>query len=134
MPAWFEHWRTRHRHPVSFWLHMIGIPMAVAAIVLAVVQLWLGRWDLWWRPAALLVGGYLPQWIGHQIEGNDVGEIILIKKLLGKRYVAVSPKYGRKDPPTSPRAATSEPARAEPDRGDRRRLRTGNESQSRADH
>ncbi len=115
MPGWFEQWRTRHQHPVSFVLHMIGIPIAVAALVVAVVQLWQGRWDLWWRPAALLVGGYVLQWIGHRIEGNDVGEIILVKKLLGRPYVAVSPRYARADLGT-------EPARAEPDRGDTPRL------------
>ena len=76
---------------------MIGIPMAVGGLVLGAVQLYLGRWDLWWRPAGLIVVGYLLQWIGHRIEGNDVGEIILIKKWLGKPYVAVSPKYAPRE-------------------------------------
>jgi hypothetical protein len=78
---------------VSFWLHMVGIPLTIAAVPLALVQLADSRWDLWWRPVTLLVGGYVLQWIGHKIEGNDMGEVILVKKLLGRPYVAVSPRY-----------------------------------------
>jgi len=92
-PAWYTHWRRRHQHPVSFGLHLIGIPLTIACIPLAILQLTHDQWDLWWRPVALLVGGYLLQWIGHLIEGNDMGEVILIKKRLGKSYIAVSPKY-----------------------------------------
>lgn len=72
---------------------MIGIPLTIAAIPLALVQLSDSRWDLWWRPVLLLIGGYFLQWIGHKIEGNDMGEVILLKKLLGRPYVAVSPRY-----------------------------------------
>ena len=92
-PDWYIHWRRRHRHPVSFGLHLLGIPLTIASIPLAIVQLSQDQWSLWWRPVALFVGGYLLQWIGHLIEGNDMGEVILIKKRLGKPYVAVSPKY-----------------------------------------
>lgn len=92
-PAWLRNWLARHQNPVSFWLHMAGIPMTIAAVLLAIVQLSRDEWSLWWRPAALFVGGYFLQWIGHLIEGNDMGEIILVKKKLGKPYVAVSPRY-----------------------------------------
>ncbi len=97
MPGWLHDWRQRHRHPVSFWLHMVGIPLAIAAVVVAVVQLGQGRWDLWWRPVVLLVLGYVLQWIGHRLEGNDLGEIILIKKWLGRPYTAVSPRYAPRE-------------------------------------
>jgi hypothetical protein len=97
MPTWLKRWLQRHQHPASFWLHVVGIPMAVAAVVLAFVQLWYALWDLWWRPATLLIAGYLLQWIGHRIEGNDMGEMILIKKRRGRPYVAVSPRYARDD-------------------------------------
>jgi uncharacterized membrane protein YGL010W len=86
-------WLERHRHPVSLVLHIIGIPLAIGAVILAVVQLAQWRWDLWWRPAGLLVAGYLLQWIGHRIEGNDMGELIVVKKWLGRPYVAVSPRW-----------------------------------------
>ncbi len=97
MSGWISNWRVRHQSRSSFWLHMIGIPLAVAAVVVAVVQLIQWRWDLWWRPAALLAGGYLLQWIGHRIEGNDMGEVIVVKKLLGRSYVAISPRYAVRD-------------------------------------
>lgn len=96
-PAWLSNWLERHQHPVSFWLHMVGIPLTIAAIPLAIWQLVESRWDLWWRPVALIVGGYLLQWVGHLIEGNDMGELILIKKWRGKPYVAVAPRYRREE-------------------------------------
>lgn len=92
-PAWLQNWLERHQNPVSFWLHMVGIPITIAAIPLALMQLADDRWDLWWRPAALIAAGYFLQWVGHLIEGNDMGELILVKKLLGKPYVAVAPQY-----------------------------------------
>lgn len=88
-----SNWLERHQHPASQVLHAIGIPMLVAIPIVIVVQLRHHRWDLWWTPLALFVGSYLLQWIGHAIEGNDMGELILIKKLRGRPYVAVSPRY-----------------------------------------
>lgn len=99
LPGWLSNWLERHQNPASFWLHMVGIPMTIAAVALAGIQLSLWRWDLWWRPTLLLAGGYFLQWIGHVIEGNDMGEVILVKKLLGRPYVAVSPRYARKESP-----------------------------------
>ncbi|MCA9242835.1 MAG: DUF962 domain-containing protein [Phycisphaerales bacterium] len=92
-PAWLQNWLERHQHPVSFWLHMVGIPLTILALPLAAWQLAEWRWDLWWRPAALLVCGYILQFVGHVIEGNDMGEVILIKRWAGKPYVAVAPRY-----------------------------------------
>jgi len=98
MPGWLRNWLERHQHPVSLALHAIGIPMTIAFIPLAIWQLADWRWDLWWRPTLLLLGGYALQWAGHAIEGNDMGEIILIKRWLGRSYVAVSPRYRRSSP------------------------------------
>ncbi|GMU23330.1 MAG: hypothetical protein AMXMBFR13_34090 [Phycisphaerae bacterium] len=103
MPGWLANWFQRHQHPASLVLHVIGIPMTIAAVVLAGVQLAAWRWDLWYRPTALLIGGYLLQWLGHLIEGNDMGELILVKRWLGRPYVAVSPRYA----PPPPKSAAS---------------------------
>ncbi|MHC4064484.1 MAG: Mpo1-like protein [Planctomycetota bacterium] len=98
MAEWINNWGERHQHPVSRFLHAVGIPMLAAGLVLALVQLCLWRWELWWRPAGLIVGSYLMQWWGHRIEGNDLGEMIVVKKLLGRPYVDVAPRYrGRAD-------------------------------------
>jgi len=90
-----QNWLERHRHPVSRRLHYLGIPMTLLAVALAGWQLAEWRWDLWWRPVLLLGVGYLVQWLGHRLEGNDMGEVVLVKRLLGRPYVAVSPRYER---------------------------------------
>lgn len=83
MKGLLRNWLQRHQHPASQVLHAVGIPMSfVGTVVLAVA----GR--PWWALAAF-VAGYVLQFIGHAIEGNDPGELILVKKLLGKPYVAV---------------------------------------------
>lgn len=97
-PAWLDAWLERHQSGVSFWLHVVGIPLTIACPILALWQLYAAQtdpaqWGLWWRPVALLVVGYLLQYIGHVYEGNDMGEVILVKKWLGRPYVAVSPRY-----------------------------------------
>ncbi|MBI4581849.1 MAG: DUF962 domain-containing protein [Planctomycetes bacterium] len=93
MPIWLSRWLERHQNPLSLALHGVGIPLTIAAVVLAAVQLAAWRWDLWWRPSGLLAVGYLLQWLGHRIEGNDMGEVILLKRWLHRPYVAVSPRY-----------------------------------------
>ena len=93
MRAWLSNYLQRHQHPASLVLHIIGVPMTVAAVGLAAWQLAQWRWDLWWRPAALLAGGYVLQWVGHRIEGNDMGEVVLVKKLLNRPYKAVADRY-----------------------------------------
>lgn len=78
-------WLERHQNPTSFWLHMVGIPMTIIAIPFLFVSQW-----AWF--AGLFVAGYGLQFIGHAIEGNDAGELIVFKKLLGMKYVAVVPR------------------------------------------
>ena len=87
-----SNWLQRHRHPASRMLHAIGIPLTVWSVVLWGFQLASWQGSPWWHAPGLLVGGYLLQWVGHRIEGNDMGEIILIKKALGRPYVAVAPR------------------------------------------
>jgi uncharacterized membrane protein YGL010W len=102
MPRWLRNWLDRHQHPASIGLHVVGIPLTVLAVIVGGWQLADWRWDLWYRPAALLAIGYLLQWVGHTIEGNDMGEVILIKRLLGRPYVALSPRARRQPSETPP--------------------------------
>lgn len=75
----------RHCHPVNRLLHVIGVPLTfVVSIVLLVQQQW------WWGAAAF-VGGYLLQFAGHAVEGNDAGEVVLVKRALGKPYREFGP-------------------------------------------
>ncbi len=99
VPDWLTNWRNRYIHPASRVLHAIAIPMLPLAGVLGTIQLANSAWDRCWIPVGLPTASYFLQWIGHRIEGNDMGEVILIKKLLGRPYVAVAARYEK---PTSP--------------------------------
>jgi len=104
--SWVHRWLVRHQHPASLLLHAIAIPMLPWAGYLAVVQLWDAAWSLWWRPVGLVVLSYALQWVGHRVEGNDMGELILAKKWIGKPYVAISPRYDQTTRRSSPKACS----------------------------
>jgi hypothetical protein len=93
----------RHRHPFNFWLHMLGIPLAVAGVVMLVA--W-GLEDWYWGVAAFVLG-YLLQYIGHRIEGNDLGEWAGIKRLFGLPYVSIAPRPEDLASSSSPQEATT---------------------------
>ena len=78
-------WLERHQLPFNFWIHMIGIPLALVGLVLLFIE-------PWWGLGGLVVG-YLLQYIGHRAEGNDVGEWAGIKRLLGLPCVSISPRW-----------------------------------------
>jgi len=98
MERWLAGWLARHRHPVSRCAHAIGVPLTVAAVVLAGWQLWQWRWDLWWRPVLLLIVGYALQGLGHRIEGSPMGEWTLLKRLLGRGPSQAEEQSDRHDP------------------------------------
>lgn len=87
-----HNWLERHQHPFSFWIHLIGIPMTIVGI--ALVCLYPAEWH--WGVGAFVLG-YLLQFIGHRVEGNDMGEWAGIKRLVGLPYVAISPRWQKKD-------------------------------------
>lgn len=74
----YDNWIQRHKNPTSFWLHMLGIPACfIAAPILLILQ-------QWWLAAAMFVGGYVVQFIGHLVEGNRSGEEMLLRRILKK--------------------------------------------------
>lgn len=77
----------RHQNRVNQLLHLVGVPLT---FVVSVVFLTEHQWTF---AAYAFVGGYVLQFIGHAIEGNDAGELILIKKALGKPYQEFRPGY-----------------------------------------
>jgi len=79
-------WLQRHQTRFSFGIHMIGIPLAFSGLGLLFVLPWE------WGAGAFMLG-YILQWIGHRYEGNDVGELIPIKRLLGMPVVAIAPQF-----------------------------------------
>jgi hypothetical protein len=76
---WFlMDYASRHRHPWNRALHVVGVPLAPCLCLF-----WLLQGQLLAGGAAF-AAGYSLQWLGHQLEGNEVGEWILIKKLAGR--------------------------------------------------
>ena len=71
----------RHAHPLNAFLHIFGVPMAfygLFRLVTGSIALGLG----------LLFVGYLLQYLGHKAQGNEVGEVTLIKAIWRKRMNA----------------------------------------------
>lgn len=84
----------RHRHPVNAALHIVGVPAAFYGFWLILKSV-LGlrsknstlSSNLGQNLGLGLVCvffGYLLQYLGHRSQGNEVGEIILIKKVSGR--------------------------------------------------
>ncbi|HEX8179923.1 MAG TPA: DUF962 domain-containing protein [Pyrinomonadaceae bacterium] len=64
MPTSFvEEYKAKHRHPLNRLTHSIGIPLIVVSLPLFLFN-W--RWAL-----ALFVVGWILQFVGHAIEGNQ---------------------------------------------------------------
>ena len=76
----------RHQNGWNQLLHLIGVPLT---FVVSIVLLVLGQ--PWWALGAF-VGGYFLQFLGHAIEGNDAGEVVLAKRWLGLPYTEFGPK------------------------------------------
>ena len=87
-----RNWLARHQYPFNFWIHLVGIPLAVGGVALLFLA-------TWYYGAGAIVAGYLLQWIGHRAEGNDVGEFIPVKRLLGLPVVAIAPQYATRGEP-----------------------------------
>jgi hypothetical protein len=66
---------SRHRNPWNRAVHLVGVPLAPVLFIYLLVR---GEFLL---AGAAFVVGYALQWIGHQIEGNEVGEWVLVQKL-----------------------------------------------------
>jgi uncharacterized membrane protein YGL010W len=86
-----QNWFARHRDPGSFVLHMIGIPPTILGVLMIPIYVFLFSVPLFLFALACFVGGYLIQFLGHALEGTDPGEIILLKRKLGRSYVDVAP-------------------------------------------
>jgi predicted membrane channel-forming protein YqfA (hemolysin III family) len=82
-----HNWRERHQVPFNFWIHLVGIPLTVVGVVL----LFGLPWKQWYWGVGVFILGYVLQFIGHRVEGNDMGEWAGIKRLLGLPYVAIAP-------------------------------------------
>jgi uncharacterized membrane protein YGL010W len=64
----------RHKHPTNAALHLIGVP----AVFFGIYLLFVHQVE---KGLALIVFGYFLQYLGHRAQGNEVGEITLIKAI-----------------------------------------------------
>lgn len=76
----------RHRHRGNQILHLVGVPLTFVVSVAFLIR------ENWGVAAGCFVAGYALQFIGHAIEGNDAGELILVKKMLGRPYREFGPE------------------------------------------
>jgi len=61
--SFIESYKAKHRHPLNKLCHSLGIPMIVVSLPLFFFQ---------WRVAlAMIVVGWILQFLGHVIEGNQ---------------------------------------------------------------
>jgi len=84
-------WVERHRDPVSFVLHVVGIPPTILGVLLIPIYVFLVSVPIFLLGLAMFVGGYVVQFLGHALEGTDPGEVIYFKRKLGLRYVDIAP-------------------------------------------
>jgi len=78
----------RHQNRWNQLLHLVGVPLTfVVSLVLLLLE------QGWWALGAFLAG-YALQFLGHAIEGNDAGEVVLVKRWLGLPYREFGPQVG----------------------------------------
>lgn len=65
---WIAQYGLSHQHPVNRLCHTLGIPLIALSIPLFVTALFVrGFWPV---PLALLVIGWIFQFVGHAVEGK----------------------------------------------------------------
>jgi hypothetical protein len=64
----------RHKHPTNALLHIIGVP----AVFVGLYELLIGHFK---NGIMLIFIGYFLQYLGHRAQGNEVGEVTLIKNI-----------------------------------------------------
>lgn len=92
-----KNYLPRHQNRTNQALHLAGVPLSfVVAPVLA-----LGGADWYWH-VGCFVAGYLLQFVGHAVEGNDAGEVVFVKRMLGLPYNEYAPGTYSSSNPDSP--------------------------------
>lgn len=65
---WITQYAKSHQHPVNRFCHTVGIPLIAVSLPLFVAALFMR--GLWPIPAAMFVGGWALQFVGHWFEGK----------------------------------------------------------------
>ncbi len=92
----------RHTNRVNRLLHLIGVPLTFVGTPVTLIE-----GAAWYYPVGCFVGGYLLQFAGHAIEGNDAGEVVFVKKKLGMPYTEYAPGRAPSSPSENSADTTS---------------------------
>ena len=90
--AFLRNYLPRHRNRVNQFLHVLGVPLTFVATPWTLIA-----GAAWYWPIVCILGGYALQFAGHAVEGNDAGEVVFFKKMLGMPYT----EYGRHEQSSS---------------------------------
>lgn len=92
----------RHRNRTNQFLHLVGVPLSfiVAPVLFVLAYAW------YWH-VGCFVAGYLLQFAGHAVEGNDAGEIVFLKRMLGLSYNEYASQTNSSSTSDSPDDTTS---------------------------
>ena len=77
-----QDWLARHGRPVSFALHMVGIPLTLIGVLLVPVYVAILSFPIFLFSFSLFVIGYVVQFLGHALEGTEPGEIAYLRRKL----------------------------------------------------
>lgn len=83
-----ENWIERHNRPVSFILHMIGIPLSIVGVLMLPMAVPTLSLRILGSSLALFVLGYAFQFLGHALEGSEPGEIMALRRWLTRSRVS----------------------------------------------
>ena len=81
-----KNYLPRHTHPLNRALHVLGVPLSFLVAPAAAIA-----GAAWYWHVGAFAAGYLLQFAGHAIEGNDAGEVVFLKKKLGLPYREYAP-------------------------------------------
>ncbi len=73
-----ERWLSRHTTTPNRILHALGIPVAVLGVIAFFLV-------VWWLALIGVLLGYIMQAAGHLLEGTEVGEVMLLRKIFFPR-------------------------------------------------
>lgn len=102
MRQFLQNYLPRHRNPINQALHLIGVPLSFVVAPAAA----LAGADWYWH-VGCFAGGYVLQFVGHAVEGNDAGEVVFLKKKLGMSYTEYAPDSNSSSVPDSSDDTTS---------------------------
>jgi uncharacterized membrane protein YGL010W len=63
---WIAEYARSHQHPTNRFCHTVGIPLIAVSIAVAAASIFVA--GLWRVAAALFVGGWIFQFVGHAYE------------------------------------------------------------------